>query len=140
MSNSNKLGLLFAGLATVSVFLPWAEGNASASMGSLGSYSASTGGISGISLGVGITGLLLGLGALYSSFKRMKFTWILGLVMLVDGIYYLLTMNSAGASGSYSAGGYSASASSSVDPQAGIFLFAASALLLTIFTLKDRKG
>tara|TARA_B100000900_G_scaffold412127_1_gene433271 strand:+ start:5727 stop:6146 length:420 start_codon:yes stop_codon:yes gene_type:complete len=139
MKNSNKLGILFSILCVVSVFLPWAESTASVGS-SFGSSSASSGNLSGITLGVGIAGLLLGLGSLYSSFKRLKYTWILGLVMLVDGVYYLLTMNASGVSSSSSYGGASVSVSSSVDPQFGLFIFTISALLLSIFTLKDRKS
>jgi len=140
MKNSNKLGLLFSIVCMMSTFFPWAESTASVNMGSFGSSSASTGNLSGITLGVGIIGLLMGLGSLYSSFKKLKYTWIIGVLMLIDGIYYLLTMNSSGVSSSSTYGDYSASVSGSVDPKFGLFLFTISSLLLVIFTLKDRKS
>ena len=73
------------------------------------------------------------------SLKRMKWTWLLGLVALIDGISYLIAMGDAGVSSSSSYGGYSASVKASVDPQVGLFVFIVGGVLLTIFTLKDRK-
>ena len=49
-------------------------------------------------------------------------------------------MGNAGGKSSASYGGYSASASVSVDPQIGLFVFALSSLLILVTTLKDRKG
>ena len=48
-------------------------------------------------------------------------------------------MGDAGVSSSSSYGGYSASVKASVDPQVGLFVFIVGGVLLTIFTLKDRK-
>ena len=72
MKNSNKLGLVFSILAFVSVFLPWAKASSSYSAGGFGSGSYSTGAISGITLGVGIAGMLFALAAAYLSFNKMK--------------------------------------------------------------------
>ena len=137
--SKNVIGIICAIVMIVSVFLPWAEASSkvSSSFGGGGSYS--TGGISGISLGYGMFGLLLGFGGLIMSFKRLKWTWLLGLVALINGISYLMAMGSAGGSTSSSVGGYSSSVKASVDPQIGLFIFIACALLLTVFTLKDRK-
>ena len=140
MKNSNKLGLVFSLLAIVSVFLPWAKASSSYSSGGIGSGSYSTGAISGITLGVGIAGIICALAAAYLSFNRMKQTWIVGAIMLIDSIYYLITMGTAGGKTSTSYGEYSVSASVSVDPQIGLFVFALSSLLILITTLKDRKG
>jgi len=134
----NLMGMICAIVMVISVFLPWAEASSSVSS-SYGGGSYSTGGISGISLGYGMFGLLLGIGGLIMSLKRMKWTWLLGLVSLIDGISYLIAMGDAGVSSSSSYGGYSASVKASVDPQAGLFIFLVCALLLTVFTLKDRK-
>tara|TARA_B100000780_G_C20777214_1_gene308606 strand:- start:11 stop:451 length:441 start_codon:yes stop_codon:yes gene_type:complete len=136
--SKNMMGIICSIVLVVSVFLPWAEASSSVSS-SLGGGSYSTGGISGISLGYGVFGLLLGVGGLIMSFKRLKWTWLLGLIALVNGISYLIAMGNAGSSSSSSIGGYSASAKMSVDPQVGLFLFLACALLLSVFTLKDRK-
>jgi hypothetical protein len=140
MKNSNKLGLVFSIVAAISVFLPWAKASSSYSAGGFGSGSYSTGAISGITLGVGIAGMLFALAAAYLSFNRMKQTWIVGTIMLIDSVYYLITMGNAGGRSSASYGGYSASASVSVDPQIGLFVFALSSLLILVTTLKDRKG
>jgi hypothetical protein len=70
----------------------------------------------------------------------MKQTWIVGAIMLIDSIYYLITMGTAGGKTSTSYGEYSVSASVSVDPQIGLFVFALSSLLILVTTLKDRKG
>ncbi len=70
----------------------------------------------------------------------MKQTWMVGAIMLIDSIYYLITMGNAGGSSNASYGGYSASASVRVDPQIGLFVFALSSLLILLTTLKDRKG
>jgi len=136
--SKNLIGIICAIVMVISVFLPWAEASSSVSS-SYGGGSYSTGGISGISLGYGMFGLLLGIGGLIMSFKRLKWTWLLGLVALIDGISYLIAMGNAGGSSSSSYGGYSASVKASVDPQVGLFMFIAGALLLTVFTLKDRK-
>ena len=137
--SKNVMGIICAIVMMVSVFLPWAEASSSVSSSYGGGGSYSTGGISGISLGYGMFGLLLGIGGLIMSLKRLKWTWLLGLVALINGISYLLAMGNAGGSSSSSYGGYSASAKVSVDPQIGLFIFLACALLLTVFTLKDRK-
>ena len=137
--SKNLMGIICAIVMVISVFLPWAEASSSVSMGGYGGGSYSTGGISGISLGYGMFGLLLGIGGFIMSLKRMKWTWLLGLVALIDGISYLIAMGDAGVSSSSSYGGYSASVKASVDPQVGLFVFIVGGVLLTIFTLKDRK-
>ena len=121
-------------------FFIWAKASSSYSSGGIGSGSYSTGAISGITLGVGIAGIICALAAAYLSFNRMKQTWILGAIMLIDSIYYLITMGTAGGKTSTSYGEYSVSASVSVDPQIGLFVFALSSLLILVTTLKDRKG
>jgi hypothetical protein len=137
--SKNLMGVICAIVMVISVFLPWAEASSSVSSSYGGGGSYSTGGISGISLGYGVFGLLLGIGGLIMSLKRMKWTWLLGLVALIDGISYLIAMGDAGVSSSSSYGGYSASVKASVDPQVGLFVFIVGGVLLTIFTLKDRK-
>lgn len=140
MKSTNKLGLIFSVVAAISVFLPWAESSSSYSAGSFGSGSYSSGGISGISLGVGLVGLAFAIAAAIMSYKSKKATWIIGLVMFIDALYYLFSMSNAGGSSTTSFGEYSASASVKVQPQLGLFLFAISSLLILITTLKDRKN
>jgi hypothetical protein len=138
-SKLNYIALGAAGLAAISVFLPWVEASSSASIG--GYYSSySTGGISGISIGGGIFGLLVALAGGFMAFKNIKFAFIAGAVNFLNGLGYMLGWFGAGGGGSYSSsygGGY---AKASVDPQIGLYLFVLASLVFVIFTLKNLKG
>jgi len=58
MKKADYLGIFFAALMTLSIFLPWVEASSSASMGDYSS-SFTTGAISGISFPSGIIALIL---------------------------------------------------------------------------------
>ena len=138
-NKSSKIALVAAGLAAISVFLPWLEVSSSASFGGY-SGSFSSGGISGISIGGGIFGLLVALAGGFMAFKNIKFAFIAGAINFLNGIGYMLGWFGASGGSSYNSsygGGY---ASASVDPQIGLYLFVLSSLVFTIFTLKNLKG
>ena len=137
-NNSSKIVLAAAGLAAISVFLPWLEVSSSASFGGYsGSYSS--GGISGISIGGGIFGLFVALAGGFMAFKNIKFAFIAGVINFLNGLGYMLGWFGA-SGGSYSSnygGGY---ARASADPQIGLYLFVLASLVFVIFTLKNLKG
>lgn len=134
-NNSSKIALAAAGLAAISVFLPWLEVSSSVSFGGYsGSYSS--GGISGISIGGGIFGLLVALAGGFMAFKNIKFAFIAGAINFLNGLGYMLGWFGA-SGGSSSGGGY---ARASVDPQIGLYLFVLASLVFAIFTLKNLKG
>lgn len=137
MKKVNYIALAATGIAVISVFLPWIEASSSANfMGQSASFS--TGGISGISIGGGVFGLLLALAGGFMAFKHMKFSFIAGAINFVNGLGYMLGwFGTSGASYSGSYGGVSAKAS--VDPQIGLFLFVLASLAFAIFTIKNLK-
>ncbi len=138
-SKVNYIALIAAGLAAIAVFLPWVEASSSASFGG---YSAnySSGGISGISIGGGIFGLLLALAGGFMAFKNIKWAFIAGAINFINGLGYMLGWFSAGGGGSYSSSYGGGSAKASVDPQIGLYLFVLASLVFVIFTLKNLKA
>ena len=138
MAKLNYTALGAAGLAAISVFLPWVEASSSASFGG---YSAtySSGGISGISIGGGGLGLLVALAGGFMAYKNIKFAFIAGAVNFLNGIGYMLGWFSAGGGGSYSSSFGGGSARASVDPQFGLYLFVLASLVFVVFTLKNLK-
>jgi hypothetical protein len=101
MKKVNYIALIAAGLAAIAVFLPWVEASSSASFGG---YSAnySSGGISGISIGGGILGLLVALAGGFMAFKNIKWAFIAGAVNFINGLGYMLGWFGAGGGASYS--------------------------------------
>jgi hypothetical protein len=136
MKKVNYIALGAAGLAAVSVFLPWLEATSSASfMGQSASFSS--GGISGISIGGGIFGLLLAIAGGFMAFKHIKWAFVAGAINFLNGLGYMLGW--FGASGASYSSSYG-SAKASVDPQIGLFLFVIASLVFVIFTLKNLKS
>jgi hypothetical protein len=138
MAKLNYVALGAAGLAAISVFLPWIEASSSTSFGGYSS-SYSTGGISGISIGGGIFGLLIALAGGFMAFKNMKWAFGAGAINFVNGLGYLFGWFGASSSGSFNSSFGGASASASVDPQIGLYLFVLGSLVFVIFTLKNLK-
>ena len=139
-SKINYIALVTAGLAAVSVFLPWVESSGSSSFG--GSITKfSSGGITGIAIGGGIFGLLVALAGGFMAFKNIKFAFIAGALNFLNGLSYMLGWFGAEGGGSYSSsfGGFSARASISVHPQFGLYLFVLASFVFAIFTLKNIK-
>jgi hypothetical protein len=139
MKKVNYIALIAAGLAAIAVFLPWVEASSSASFGG---YSAnySSGGISGISIGGGILGLLVALAGGFMAFKNIKWAFIAGAVNFINGLGYMLGWFGAGGGASYSSSFGGGSARASVDPQVGLYLFVLASLVFVIFTLKNLKA
>jgi hypothetical protein len=137
MKNPNYIAVVAAGIAAISVFLPWVEASSSATfMGQSASFS--TGGISGISLGGGgLFGLLLALAGGFMAFKGIKWTFLTGAVNALNGLGYMLGWfgTSSGASYSSSYG----SAKASVDPQFGLYIFLLSSIILAVSSIKNFK-
>jgi hypothetical protein len=139
MKKVNYIALGAAGLAAISVFLPWIEASSSASfMGQSASFSS--GGISGISIGGGIFGLLVALAGGFMAFKHIKWAFIAGAVNFLNGLGYMLGWFGAGGGASYSSSYGGVSAKASVDPQIGLYLFVLASLVFVIFTLKNLKA
>jgi hypothetical protein len=134
----NFLALIAALISVLAVFLPWLEASSSAS---IGEYSAnySSGGISGISLGGGLFGLVVALTGGIMAFKHIKWSFAAGVINFTIGLGYILGWLNAGGDVSYSSGYGGASASASITPQIGIYIFVLSSLLFSIFTLKNLK-
>ena len=138
MKKVNYIALIAAGIASIAVFLPWVEMSSSAS---IGGYSAnySSGGISGISIGVGIFGLLLALVGGYMAYSHKKWAFIAGAVNFIDGLGYMLGWFSARGGASYNSSYGSGSAEASIDPKVGLYLFVLASLIFVIFTFKNLK-
>tara|TARA_B110000305_G_C19275314_1_gene556549 strand:+ start:449 stop:871 length:423 start_codon:yes stop_codon:yes gene_type:complete len=136
MKNKQNIILVSAGIAAISVFFPWIEVSASASIAGYGSSSFSTGGISGISLGGGIFGLILALAGGYMSFKKIKWAFLAGALNFIDGLSYMLGW--AGSGGGASGSGFSSK--SSVDPQFGLYLFVAASLVFSVFAFMEFRS
>jgi hypothetical protein len=124
--------------AACSVFLPWIEASSSASF-MVHSANYTTGGISGISVKGGEFCLLISLACVYLAFKRIQWTFALGVVSLILGLGYMFNWFGTG-SASYSSNFGGLSAEVSVNPQIGLYLFVFASLVFSIFTLKYLKG
>lgn len=134
----NYIAISAAVLTAIAVFLPWLEASGSASAGGY-STNFSSGGISGISIAGGIFGLLMALAGGFMAFKNIKWAFVAGAVNFITGLVYMLGwVGAGGASVSSSVGG--ASASTSVDPQVGLYIFVIASLVFVIFTLKKPKA
>ncbi len=137
MKKTNYIAIITAGLAAVSVFLPWLEASTSASfMGQSASYSS--GGIAGISTGGGIWGLLIAIAGGYMALKNIKWAFVAGIVNFITGLGYIVGWFGTKANVSY--GSDYGSARSSVDPQLGLYLFVIASLVFTVVTLKNLKS
>ena len=139
MKKTNYIALIAAGLAAISVFLPWLEANSSLSFGNYSS-SYSSGGVSGIAIGGGIWGLFVALGGLFLALKNNRWAFIAGVINVYIGVGYMLGWFSAGANSSFSYGNDVTgigSARVSLDPQIGLYLFVFASIAFVIFTLKN---
>jgi len=135
MANKKMVAVICGAIMTIATFFPWVEVGSSASfMGQTASYS--TGGISGISTGHGVFGILLGVAGIALAWIGFKFALIVGVFGLIDAIALMLGWGSAG--GSISGSGYSGS--SSADPLWGLFLFAIASLAYLVVTVKQLKS
>jgi hypothetical protein len=133
----NYVALVAAGIAAISVFLPWVEASSSARFGGFNS-SWSSGGISGILLGGGIFGLLLALAGGFMAFKNIKWAFIFGVINFIDGLGYILGWFGAGVGGSFSSSYGGGRVKASFDPQFGLYLFVLASLVFVISTLKKK--
>lgn len=125
-------------ITLISVFLPWVEATSSASF--MGETVRSTSGpISGFAIGGGLLGLSLAIAGGYMAFKQMKWAFIPGAINFLNGLGYMLGWFGAGGTTSYSTGFGRGSASASVDPQIGLYLFVIASFIFVISTLKNLK-
>jgi hypothetical protein len=135
-TNVNYSAIVFAALAAMSVFLPWAELSGSVSGGGHNS-SYSSGGISGISLGLGVAGLIMALIGGGLAIAGTKWASIFGIINVIDGIAYALgwfnAQGKVSVNSIYDGSTYHAEAG--VTTQYGLYLFMLASLLFTIFSL-----
>lgn len=145
LGNSSKIALAASILAIICIFLPWVEASTSANFGGyLGGYSSSysSGGISGISIGGGVFGLIVALIGGFMVFKKFKYAFIAGIANLFDGLGYILGWFGESVNTSYDSSYFGVSASASVEPQIGLYLFVLASLIFVVFTtlnFKDSK-
>ena len=137
MKTKHILAIVFGGIMVISVFFPWATGKASSSVSGYsggGSFSAT---VSGISMTTGVIGLLLGgAGITLAIIKATRrFAIIAGGLAIIDVVAAFISMANAGGSSKASYGGYSASASASVEPAWGIFIYAIFAIAFLVMSI-----
>jgi hypothetical protein len=140
--SGNKMSILFAIIALFSVFLPWASVKTKSYASGYGSnfnMGSSVDGITGISLGYGIVGIILGIIVIYLSLQRPKFVYIIGSIMTFDSLTYLLTLGTSDYKGSYSGGGVSGTAEINIIPQFGLILFIFCSIAIIYYSFKDRN-
>lgn len=135
MKKVNYFAIIAAAVAAVSVFLPWVQASSSASFGDYHS-SYTTGGISGISTGAGIVGLLVAIVGVYMTYKQLKWAYICGVINFLDGLSCMLGLSARGTFSSSLGGG---SSSASIDPQYGLFIFIISSAVFVIATFLKRN-
>lgn len=139
MKRTNYVVIIVSIIIVISVFLPWYEASSSSSFGDFNS-SFSSGGISGISFGGGILGLLLAFAGGFMALKNIKWAFITGVFNFFIGLGYMLGWFGSIGGVSYSSSYGGASAQASIDPQIGLYLFVIGSLIFAIFTLKNLKG
>jgi hypothetical protein len=140
--SGNKMSILFAIIALFSVFLPWASVKTKSYASGYGSnfnMGSSVDGITGVTLGYGIVGIILGIIVIYLSLQRPKFVYIIGSIMTFDSLTYLLTLGTSDYKGSYSGGGVSGTAEINVIPQFGLILFIFCSIAIVYYSYKDRN-
>jgi len=136
MNKVNKLALGAAALVVISVFLPWVEvtvTNGSSEVGEGLEHIF----IQGSAIGYGLFGLLVILSGGYLAYKEFRWTFVAGVINVIDGYGYLHGWFGASTQDS---GNYGDVASeSSIDPQFGLYLFILASLAFVFFTLKYNK-
>ena len=130
MTKKNILGLVFAIIMVVSCFFPWIESSVTGNIGEYDS-SFSSGGMSGIMLGYGIFGAIIGVVGAILAWIGFRFSFVIGAIGLLDGIALMVGWGTNEAS--FSAEGFSTSVS--LDPQWGLFLFIGSSFFYTLSAL-----
>jgi hypothetical protein len=138
MKKVNYFAIIAAAVAAVSVFLPWVQASSSASFGDYHS-SYTTGGISGISTGAGIVGLLVAIVGVYMTYKQLKWAYICGVINFLDGLSCMLGWFGLSARGTFSSSLGGGSSSASIDPQYGLFIFIISSAVFVIATFLKRN-
>ncbi len=133
MKKLNYLALGAIAMAVFSILLPWVQVS-----GASGTYDISESfqplTISGISIGYGIIGLLVALLGGYMAYKEYKWSFIAGIVNVIDGYGYLRGWFGAG---THDSGNYGdATSRSTVDFKLGLYLFILASLAFIFFTLK----
>jgi len=136
MNKVNKLALGAAALVVISVFLPWVEVTVTNSSSDV-SEGLEQLSIQGSAIGYGLFGLLVILFGGYLAYKEFRWTFVAGVINVIDGYGYLHGWFGASTQDS---GNYGDVASkSSVDPQFGLYLFILASMTFVFFTLKYNK-
>ena len=133
-SKANAWAIFIAGIAAISVFLPWVE--ASSSVSFAGYHGAwSSGGISGIQIGYGVFGLLMSLVGGGIAFTGNKWASIFGFINCIDGIGYIAGWFNLNGNMSYNTSYGSGNVHAGVHPQFGIILFIIASLFFALVAL-----
>ena len=132
----DKVALISAGVALIAVFFPWIE--ATSSVNAMGmSHSSSSGGIAGINFGLGIVALLVSAGGGFMAYKQIKWAFVAGAInIFISFLYMFGIMTPSGGNFSSSVG----SASTSISPQWGLFLFTLASIAFLVKTIKHYRN
>jgi len=132
-----KLGVISSILIIISVFLPWFSSSVSGS--GVFNTTVNSQSLTGLTTSYGLLGILLGGVSLFLFIKENKWSFLPGLLSLIDGILFILYLNGFGVTSSSSFGEYSQKYSSSLEPQIGVYLLIVGGFLSVIFSLKYFK-
>lgn len=134
--NLDKIALVSVAVALIAVFFPWIEATSSVSAMGM-SHSSSSGGISGINFGLGKFALLICAAGGFMVYKQIKWAFIAGAANILISVLYMFGMVTP------SGGNYSSSfgsASTSISPKWGLFLFAIASIVYVVRTVKDYRN
>ena len=146
MKKHDYIILGLAALAAISVFFPWIEVSSSYNTNAIsyggytiGAQSASytSNGISGISVGGGVLGLLLSIVGGYLFYKNNKLAFIAAAINVLNGLGYIIGW--FGYNSSFSASTSFGSSKASFDPQIGLYIFVISSAAFAVLTFKNFK-
>lgn len=132
----NYLAIICAGITAISVFLPWVEASSSVSWG--GQHTDfSTGGISGISVGGGIFGIIMAIAGGILAYSNIKWASIFGAINFINGVGYAVGWFGINGSSTFSSSFGGGHMEAGVKPQFGLFIFIITSFLFMIFSFKS---
>ena len=136
--NINYLALICAGITAISVFLPWVAVASSASWGGQ-HVDLSSGGISGISVGGGIFGIIMAIAGGILAYSNKKWASIFGAINFINGVGYAVGWFGINGSSTFSSSFGGGHMEAGVKPQFGLFIFIITSFLFIIFSLTHKS-